>query len=231
MSETLSPSLIEALREFDSATISNAIEHFEVRDPTTGYATSELVCQTPEIAKPMVGYAITCTLDTTTPGDLRPSGLGELVALIDAAPKPSVLVAQHLGHERKRCCLFGDIFCTSLEKLGCAGIVTAANGRDRSAIRRRTPSFHVFSTGWVVSHGYGVYIDLNITVSICGLTIRPGDLLHADESGLGSVPIDIAEDVVKRARAVGREEADFFDFLESEEFTVDALKRRIIPHE
>ena len=69
MSETLSPSVIETLREFDSATIANAIEHFEVRDPTTGYATSELVCQTPEIAKPMVGYAITCTLDTTTPGD------------------------------------------------------------------------------------------------------------------------------------------------------------------
>ena len=110
MSESLSPSVIEDLREFDSATVANAIEHFEVRDPTTGYATSELVCQTPEIARPMVGYAITCTIDTTTPGDRRPSGLGELVGLIDAAPKPSVLVAQHVGHERKRCCFFGDMF-------------------------------------------------------------------------------------------------------------------------
>ncbi len=231
MSESLSPSVIEDLREFDSATVANAIEHFEVRDPTTGYATSELVCQTPEIARPMVGYAITCTIDTTTPGDRRPSGLGELVGLIDAAPKPSVLGAQHVGHERKRCCFFGDMFLTSLEKLGCAGIVTDANGRDRKAIRRRTPFFHVFSTGWVVSHGYGVYIDLNTTVSICGLTIRPGDLLHGDESGLVSVPIDIAGDMVKRAGAVVREEADFFEFLESEAFTVDALKRRIIPHE
>ncbi len=170
-------------------------------------------------------------LDTTTPGDQRPPGIGELVGLIDAAPKPAVLVAQHVGHERKRCCLFGDMFCTSLEKLGCAGIVTDSNGRDRNAIRRRTPEFHVFSTGWVVSHGYGVYIDLNITVSICGLTIRPGDLLHGDESGLASVPIDIAEDVGKRAHAVGLEEADFFDFLESDEFTIEALKRRITPHE
>ena len=231
MSEPLSPSIIETLRQFDSATVANAIEHFEVRDPTTGYATNELVCQTPEIAKPMVGYAITCTLDTTTPGDQRPSGIGELVGLIDAAPKPAVLVAQHVGHERRRCCLFGDMFCTSLEKLGCAGIVTDSNGRDRIAIRRRTPEFHVFSTGWVVSHGYGVYIDLNVTVSICGLTIRPGDLLHGDESGLVSVPIEIAEDIGKRAQEVGQDEADFFDFLESNEFTVEELKRRITPHE
>ena len=231
MSEPLPPSIIESLREIDSATIANAIEHFEVRDPTTGYATGDLVCQTPEIAQPMVGYAITCRFDSTTPGDRRPSGLGELIEMINAAPRPSVLVVQHLGHDRKRCCLFGDMFCTSLEKLGCAGIVTDSNGRDRRAIRRRTPEFQVFCTGWVVSHGYGVFLDLNVTVSICGLTIRPGDLLHGDESGLVSIPIDVAEEVVKRAREVGREEAEFFEFLESGKFTVEELKRRITPHQ
>jgi regulator of RNase E activity RraA len=109
------------------------------------------------------------------------------------------------------------------------GFVTNANGRDRSAIRHRTPDFHVFSTRWVVSHGYGVYIDFDVTVSICGLTIQPGDLLHDDESGLVSVPIDIAEDVVKQAGAVRQKEAEHFDFLESDAFTIEALKRRLSP--
>lgn len=231
MPQTLSPHTIEALRLVDSATISNAIEHFEVRDPTTGYATNELICQTPEVTERMVGYAITCTADTTTPGDKRPSRVDQLVGLIDAAPKPSVLVAQHVGHEQKRCCLFGDMFCSALQRLGCVGIVTDANGRDRSGIRQRTTQFHVFSTGWVVSHGYGVFIDFNITVSICGLTIRPGDLLHGGESGLVRIPIDIADDVVKRAQAVSEQEAEYFEFLESDAFTIKELKRRIIPHE
>jgi regulator of RNase E activity RraA len=102
---------------------------------------------------------------------------------------------------------------------------------DRSAIRQRTPDFHVFSTGWVVSHGYGTYLDFDVTVSICGLTISPSDLLHGDESGLVSVPIDIAADVVMRAEAVGEEEAEYFDFLESNRFSMEELKRRIIPHE
>ena len=231
MSQIPSPQLIEGLRRFDSATVANAIEHFEVRDPTMGYANNELICQMPEIVTPMVGYAITVTADTTTPGDRRSSRVDDLVGAIDAAPKPSVLVVQHVGHDRKRCCFFGDMFCTIANKLGCVGFVTDANGRDRSAIRQRTPDFHVFSTGWVVSHGYGVYIDFDVTVSVCGLTISPGDLLHGDESGLVSVPIDIAGDVVTRADAVREEEAEYFDFLESDRFNMKELKRRIIPHE
>ena len=49
MSQIQSPQLIESLRQYDSATVANAIEHFEVRDPTMGYANNELVCQMPEI--------------------------------------------------------------------------------------------------------------------------------------------------------------------------------------
>ena len=136
------------------------------------------------------------------------------------APKPSVLVVQHVGHDRKRCCLFGDMFCTIASKLGCVGFVTDANGRDRSAIRERTPDFHVFSTGWVVSHGYGVYIDFNVTVSVCGLTISPGDLLHGDESGLVSVPIDIAADVVKREAVQRRKQ-----FVREDRFNMQSISR------
>ena len=231
MKRTLSPHVIEALRGYDSATIANAIEHFAVRDPTTGYANNELICQTPEVAQPMVGYALTATADTTTPGDARPSRVDDLVALIDAAPKPVVLVIQHVGHDRKRCCLIGDMFCTITRQLGGVGIVTDANARDRSGIRERTPDFHLFTTGWVVSHGYGAYLDFNLTVSVCGLTVSPGDLLHGDESGLVSIPIDIAEGVVERAQAVREEEADYFAFLESDRFSMAELKRRIIPHE
>ena len=92
MSQTVSLQLIEGLRRFDSATIANAFEHFEVRDPTMEYANNELVCQMPEIAAPMVGHALTVTADTTTPGDRRRSRVDDLVETIDAAPKPSVLV-------------------------------------------------------------------------------------------------------------------------------------------
>ena len=53
------PKVIEELRQFDSATVSNAVEHFAARDPTTGFANNELRCLTPEVTAPMVGYALT----------------------------------------------------------------------------------------------------------------------------------------------------------------------------
>ena len=78
-----STEVIEALRPIDSATVANAIEHFDVRDPVDGYASWTLLCQFPKLA-PTVGYAITCTADTTTAGDTRPMRLHELLDMIKA---------------------------------------------------------------------------------------------------------------------------------------------------
>ena len=178
----------------------------------------------------MVGYALTATADGTTPGDTRPSRIDECVERIAAAPKPTVLVIQHVGPDRRRACKVGDMFCTIAQRLGAVGIVTDASARDRAGIRQRTPDFHLFTTGWVVSHGYPAYVDFGTTVSICGLTIAPGDLLHGDASGLVSIPLDIAGDLVERAAAVRQEEADYFAFLESDRFSMEELKRRIVPH-
>ena len=89
ISETpIPPAALKALAEIDSATISNAIEPFKVRDPLTGYASLELRCQYPDL-KPMVGYAVTCVKDTTTAGDQRPMRMDELIDVIEAAPKPA----------------------------------------------------------------------------------------------------------------------------------------------
>ena len=222
---------VEQLQQFDSATIANAIEHFAVRDPTCGYASNELSCQTLEIKAQLVGYAFTCTVDTTTPGDIRPPRVDELVGEIEKAERPSVLVAQYSGPDRSRSCVFGDMFCTILDKLGCVGLVTDANGRDLDGIRQRTPDFHVFCAGWVVSHGYPAYIEFGTEVTVCGLAVRPGDLLHGDANGLVTVPLEIADEVCGRARAVCDEEQEYFDFLQGGDFNMEELKQRINPRQ
>lgn len=224
-----SPKVLEALRQFDSPTVSNAVEHFKVRDPTTGYASRELQCQFPD-RKPMVGYAVTCREDTTTPDDDRPMRLHELLDAVHAAPKPVVVVVQYEGPDRLRSCLAGDMLSATLQKLGVAGIVTDMGNRDISGIRRRTTDFQIFSPGWVASHGHGVVLDVGISVSICGLNIEPGDLLHGDENGLIKVPIDIAEAVVDQTRQVQEAERDFFRFLQSSSFSYEELRRRIGRH-
>ncbi|HZQ06453.1 MAG TPA: hypothetical protein VFD70_07715, partial [Anaerolineae bacterium] len=218
MPPPLPPETIQALLEFDAPTISNAIEHFRVRDPVAGYASLELRCQFPDY-KPMAGYAITVTADTTTPGDKRPMRLDELLDVVHAAPKPAVLVYKHVGTDRLKSCFVGDMICTSLQKLGVVGVVTDGGGRDASGIRRRAPGFQIFSPGWVVSHGYVTFLDFGVTVSVCGLTIQPGDLLFGDESGLLTVPLDIADALIQRAAEMREGERQFFEFLESRDLS------------
>jgi 4-hydroxy-4-methyl-2-oxoglutarate aldolase len=225
----LAPEVLEALRQFDSPTIANAIESFKVRDDVTGYASLELRCLFPE-RKPMLGYAVTCTADTSMPGDTRPSGLGRVWEALEAAPGPAVLVIQHSGHDRLRSCMAGDMVCTGLQAYGAAGCVTDAAIRDLSGIRARTTDFQLFAAGFVVAHGHTTFIDVNIPVSICGLPIKPGDLLHGDDSGLVSIPLEVASRLAEAAQAVRNREKEWFDFLASSDFNFEGLKQRLGGH-
>jgi len=54
----------------------------------------------------------------------------------------------------------------------------------------------------VVAHGQPCIYDVGATVNICGMEVRPGDLLHGDENGVTVVPAAIADQVVAQALAV-----------------------------
>ena len=96
----------------------------------------------------MVGYALTATADSTTPGDTRTSRVDEVVSQIEAAPEPVVFVVQHVGHDRTRCCLFGDMFCTVLSKLGGVGIVTDATSATAAPSASERPTCTRLPPAW-----------------------------------------------------------------------------------
>jgi len=226
----ISPETLQSLKTFDSATISNAVEQFGRRDATSGYANLDLRCQFPEY-EPMVGFAVTARCDSSTTADSRPQKIDQLFEVIAAAPKPSIIVVQHSGSDRLKSCFFGDMFAAvTQQRFGAVGAVTDAGCRDRAGIVRRAPGYQIFSPGWVVSHGHGAYIDFNVKVSICGLTISPGDLLHGDESGLLNIPLDIADQVANEAQNVRNSENDFFEFIKGESFSMEELARRSTAH-
>ncbi|MEP6592357.1 MAG: RraA family protein, partial [Acidobacteriota bacterium] len=85
----LTPAQLDELRLIDSPTISNAIERFKVRPRLQGFAGWELRCVFPELGTTL-GYAVTCTADSTTEGRADDRGLLRLWAALEAAPKPAV---------------------------------------------------------------------------------------------------------------------------------------------
>jgi 4-hydroxy-4-methyl-2-oxoglutarate aldolase len=219
---TLSPTQLSALGQIDSPTVSNAIEAFKVRDPTSGYGSMDLHCLLPQLS-PMVGYALTVTADSTSPLPKRTSLEIELFRAVESAPKPVVVVMKDIGPDRLRSCHAGDNLASIFQKLGAVGMVTDGGIRDLDGIERRAPGFQVFACGQVVSHGVPTFLEIGPTVSICGLTIRPGDLLHGDRNGLVAVPADWVDAVIERAHAILDKERNLVEFIHGDSFSLDGL--------
>lgn len=220
---------IAALRRIDSATIANAIETFDVRDLTAGFASLELRPMFPDLP-PAVGYAVTCTVDSTTPRRGGAAGMGKLVRALRAAPKPAIVVMKAAGQDRLRNCHIGDVMSTLFHRMGAVAAVSDAGVRDLAGIAERAPGFHVFAAGTVASHGDYRIVEVGPSVSICGLTISPGDLLHGDSSGLVSIPHAVAARLPAAARKVLKAEAAILDYVNSAEFDAKALAKRYGPN-
>src|SRR5262245_36979784 len=183
----------EALRAIDSPTVANAIERFEIRPRTGGYAGYDLRCQFPSLGT-MMGYAVTCTADSTTENRPNPRGLMPLWEALEAAPKPSIIVIKDIG-DRRRGCHMGEVMATTAKALGAIGCVSDGGLRDVREVEA-LGGFHYFTPGFVVSHGWAVILDVNVSVEISGMTVNPGDLLHGDVNGLLVVPDSVADRVV-----------------------------------
>jgi regulator of RNase E activity RraA len=130
----LTPEQLEELRQIDSPTISNAIERFKVRPRVQGFAGWDLRCAFPELGS-MVGYAVTCTADSTTEARADERGLLRLWAAIEAAPKPAVVVIKDIGPERSRSCHMGEVMATTARALGAVGCVSDGGLRDVVEVR------------------------------------------------------------------------------------------------
>ena len=218
----------EALRAIDSPTVANAIERFEMRPRTEGYAGYDLRCQFPSLGT-MMGYAVTCTADSTTEGRPNPRGLMPLWEALEAAPKPAVVVIKDVGTDRRRGCHMGEVMATTAKALGAVGCISDGGLRDVREVEA-LGDFQFFCPGFVVSHGWPVVLEINVPVQISGLTINPGDLLHGDVNGLLVVPDVVADRVVDEVMKVRDAEKAMLDFVRQPGFSVEKLKQRQFAH-
>ncbi len=215
---------LDALGQLDTPTVVNAVEPFNVRGNTEGYMGWDIRCLFPELGV-MVGYAVTATLDTMTPGRARSQEpLYRLLEAVRDSPHPAVLVLKDIGPRPHHGCHFGDEIANICLKLGAIGLVTDGGVRDIDAVRKL--GFHYFAHGMVAGHGNFAFVDTQVTVEVSGLVVNPGDLIHADVNGVVSVPLEIAPQVIEGAQALRRREAENMAWTNSDDFSVEALRER-----
>jgi 4-hydroxy-4-methyl-2-oxoglutarate aldolase len=192
---------LKLLAQYDTPTICNTIELFEIRPRNQGYMDGRIRACFPEMP-PAVGYAATATMRCDLPrseGDVYGS-LDEQVARFSELPGPPIVVFQDLD-DPAVAATFGEIMCTTYKSFGAAGLVTSGAARDLDQVRR------------IGSHGYSHIVDLHRTVRVGGLTVRPGELLHADANGVTSIPLEIAAEVAQVAAEYCAAESIVLDYL------------------
>lgn len=218
----LTPAQLDELRLIDSPTISNAIERFKVRPRLQGFAGWELRCVFPELGTTL-GYAVTCTADSTTEGRADDRGLLRLWAALEAAPKPAVLVIKDIGPERFRSCHMGEVMATTAKALGAVGCLSDGGLRDVVEVRA-LGGFQYFCPGLVVSHGNPVICEVNVAVTLEGMAVAPGDLIHGDANGVLVIPDAVADRVAAEAIQVRADEKAVLDFVRAPGLTVEKLR-------
>ena len=88
------------------------------------------------------------------------------------------------------------------QAFGAAGLITSGAARDLDQVRRI--GFPAFSNGAICSHGYSHIVDMHRAVRVGGITIHPGDLIHADANGVTTIPLEIAAEVARGRGGVRR---------------------------
>ena len=127
---TVSPSVLEKLKKFDTPTICNVVELFDIRSRISGYMDNRIQACYPKLP-PMVGYATTATFRVGAPprsGDVY-AGLGAQVEPIASMPGPVVVVFQDLD-DPSTSATFGEVMCTTYKAFGVAGLITSGAARD-----------------------------------------------------------------------------------------------------
>jgi 4-hydroxy-4-methyl-2-oxoglutarate aldolase len=217
---------LEALRRIDTCTVSNAIETFAVRLRNTGFADARIRCMFPD-SPPMVGYAATARLRTGEPPIVGPRyhDRSDWWNSILAIPAPRIVVIEDMDHHPGLGAALGDVHAAILLALGCVGYVT--NGAVRELPRVRQLGLQLFAGNVAVSHAYAHIFDFAVPISVAGLDVHPGALLHGDQHGLLSIPKDIATKIPAAAAKQRQSEKEVIQLCQSNDFSLEKLREKL----
>ncbi|MFB6191802.1 MAG: RraA family protein [Haloarculaceae archaeon] len=206
---------LAALEEFDTPSVTNVVATYPEDPLCLGlynpwsrdwYTDQSVECMYPELG-PRAGHAVTCVYGLPDP-DFDELSFMDVVDALDASPSPSILaleqdfppeVADSVG-------LTGGNMTTAMRSLGCVGCVSNGPGRDLDEIEGM--DFQYLLTGVSPGHGEMAVHAVDVPVSIRGMDVAPGEIIHMDANGAVKFPADRLDDVLENVRALEeREEA------------------------
>lgn len=213
--------MLEELRNFDTPSITNVVATYPDRPYCLGlynpwtenwYTDQSIRCMYPELGR-TVGYAVTCVFGVPDPSYSRLSFM-DVVDALEASKKPSILVFQQKFPPEiaDKVGLSGGNMTAAMKAVGCVGAIS--NGPSRDIDEIRPMKFQYMLSGVTAGHGAMAVHAVNVPVTVAGMDVCPGEIIHMDENGACKFPADHLEAVLTNLRVLQREEETRINLLQ-----------------
>jgi len=215
MTELSEQELMENLREFDTPSITNIVATYPKNPLCLGlyepwrqnwYTDQSVRCIYPELGR-LVGYAVTVVYSLPDPNFNRLT-MRDLVEALGKSKRPSIVVIkQDFPPEiLPKVGLCGGQMTTMFKACGAVGVIT--NGPSRDIDEIRPLKFQYIMSGVTPGHGNMAIHAINVPVSVAGMDVAPGEIIHMDENGACKFPADRMADIYKNVKELAKAEAE-----------------------
>ena len=201
----VSESQFAFLRSIDTPTVCNLMEIVAPERRGSFYTVKHLFCPFPHLP-PMVGFAKTVTMRARE----KVGGASYMAKRMDyldyvaAAPQPGIAVIEDLDDPAGYGAFWGEVQTNVHKALGCLGTITNGSIRD---IPQIAEGFQMLAGSLSPSHAYVHVEDFGIPVTIHGMAVKSGDLIHADQHGAIVVPVETIDGMKVAAEKLAATEA------------------------
>ena len=211
----MTETLLKLLQSVDTPTVCNAIEVAQGKRGFDQFTKGTMISSNPN-EKPICGYARTAKIAAINP----PKESAEIIKErrlsyyrhMASASAPSVAVIEDIDFPACIGAFWGEVNTNIHKGLGISGAFTNGVMRDLGDL---PDSFPVLAGSIGPSHGFVHIKEIGTPVTIFALTVKDGELIHADRHGAVVIPTGV----------INKLEGSIHKLLETEQLILGPAKR------
>ena len=217
--------LLALLRQVDTPTVCNAIEVAQGQRGFDRFTRGTMQHSRPG-SPPIVGFARTAKIAGLAPSTEDPAVIRsrrmDYVRSMAAGPRPAAAVIEDTDHPNCIAGWWGEVHAAVHKGLGLSGAVTNGVMRDLDVMDE---GFPVLAGSIGVSHGFVHVVEVGTPVSVCGITVAQGELVHADRHGALVIPSEVIHCLEQAIKTVLANESIVLGPAREPDFDINKLEQ------
>ena len=201
MADEIDSDLLKLLQSVDTPTVCNAIEVAQGKRGFSEFTRGTILCSDPD-GRAMVGFAKTAKIAATEPpkenSEIIKERRMDYYRYMSETSGPTVVVIEDVDFPNCIGAYWGEINTKVHKGFGLSGALTNGVMRDLGDL---ADDFPVVAGSIGPSHGFVHVREIDTPVSLFGILISPGDLVHADRHGAIVIPkevINVLKDAIDK---------------------------------